>query len=253
MTDEIVDDLADLSLVHIDGLKILGNGELGGQSGPMHGELGPVLEKRRKLDGFLDGRAAAGKGQKFAGQFACAHRSFLGFLQCAAHGLGGTITQVRQGDVAENHRQDVVEIMGDAAGEQADRFELAGFLPFRLGLESFRDVAKDEHRADGLTQVVEDRCGGFRDVALIAVAGDQQGRMVLADDDAGGNGLAQQTGVGLAGLLVEGAIHFGQRAAHRVGLKPASQLFGDGVEEDDATFRIGGDDPVTNGAQGDAE
>jgi len=78
--------------------------------------------------------------------------------------LGGD--HFRQRNIAENAGQNVVEIMGDAAGEQAERFQFAGLVQFNFQLPIFRDVATDEGDADDAAGRVMNRCAAGHDHSL---------------------------------------------------------------------------------------
>ena len=84
----------------------------------------------------------------------------------------------RQGEIAENPLQDVVEVVRDAAREQADGLQLALLQQFRLGFLAGRDVAENDHHTDDVPLPVMDRRGSVRNGALGSIARDQDRRFV---------------------------------------------------------------------------
>ena len=93
--------------------------------------------------------------------FAAVSRSVLGSL--------GLAFIRHEGEVAEDGGEQVVEIVRDAAGGDAERFELLVFAPLFLRMLPLGDVAKDEHDADLLVELVADRRGVCLDEPLAAV------------------------------------------------------------------------------------
>ena len=80
----------------------------------------------RQPDRGADRIAALGEGEQLLGQVPRPQGGPLGLPQVVLD-LGQLPgVEQGQGDVAHDHRQDVVEVVGDAAGEDADRFQLRG-------------------------------------------------------------------------------------------------------------------------------
>ena len=124
--DEVVDHLAHLPLVEIHGGEILGDGELAGEVRAGGREQDRLAQHPGDAADPFDRLAALGEGDELAGQVPGAQRGLGGVVE----GLGGV--RVRPGEeageveVAEDDRQQVVEVVREAAGEHADRLELLG-------------------------------------------------------------------------------------------------------------------------------
>ena len=82
-------------------------------------------------DGLL-----AGKGQQLAGKVRGAAGGLLDFLKIDMNGLGWVQLLHGQLDVAKDHAQHVVEVVGHATRQPADGFHFLGLvkLAFELGL-----------------------------------------------------------------------------------------------------------------------
>ena len=87
----------------------------------------------RRLDDFL-----AAECQELACQAGSAHAGFLNFRDLDSPLVAGR--DVLEQDLAEteNHRQEVVEIVRDAAGEASNRLHFLGLLELRLELNDAR-------------------------------------------------------------------------------------------------------------------
>src|SRR4029079_5949662 len=97
-------------------------------------------------------------------------------LLCERRSLGGCIDrldrafvglfvvldgQIDELEVSDDHRQKVVEVMGNAAGELADCFHLLGLLKLRLSLFSRGDIDNlDNEMMDILVVIANDRYAG---------------------------------------------------------------------------------------------
>jgi hypothetical protein len=88
----------------------------------------------------------AGEGEQLAGQLGAA-------LGCAlygvdqARGVNGTArTALQQIDIAENDGQQIVEVVGDTAGQLANSLQTLRLLQHRLGLLTFADFGFERAR-----------------------------------------------------------------------------------------------------------
>ena len=104
------------------------------------------LTRRERFDHLRLQRLAAGEGEQLAGQLGGA----LGAVKMAFFSRGSARASLghrraEQLEVAADHLQQVVEVVGDAAGELADRLHPLGFAQPLLGADPVGDVA---HRAD---------------------------------------------------------------------------------------------------------
>ena len=125
-----------------------------------HGQVARRLQQLRDSAKSFDRRTAFGEGEELAGHLLGAQAGLLRFVEPLLHRpLGGD--HFRQRNIAENAGQNVVEIMGDAAGEQAERFQFAGLVQFDFQLPILRDVATDERDSgDAAGRVMDRRAAG---------------------------------------------------------------------------------------------
>ena len=124
------------------------------------------------------------------GEVSCAVAGELGFLEAAGE-LGAVLRVfLREGEVAEDGGEDVVEIVGDAAGEYADGFEFVGALHLLFEAVALGDIAQDEDGAGDFSGGVFDRG---------AAAFDEEGA-VGAEGEPGVSG-KRQRGAGVEDFL----------------------------------------------------
>ena len=181
-------------------------------------QLGRFFQQRVQclLDPHL--RLLPAEGDDLVHQVAAALTGLLDLRQPGGGRVAGIQRLLGQRPVAQDHRQDVVEVMRDAAGQRADGFHLLRLqqLAFQchppgLGLLALGDVGDHRQPPVALARLVEDRAGGQR--------GPQVGA-VLAPE-------AQVRVPGVAGVGQRLA-HRGHRQAagvvHEVGPRPAQHL-----------------------------
>ena len=77
----------------------------------------------------------------------------------------------REGGVAEDSRQKIVEVVSDAASQHAQAFELMAVPQVLLELPAFGDVAGHVRCADDAAGRVADRGNGERDIDETAAGG----------------------------------------------------------------------------------
>ncbi len=98
---------------------------------------------RFEIDRFQRDRRSTGKAKELAGQF----RSALGgFFTIAEQFLDGSSTEesiIRQRQIAEDNRQQIVEIVCHSAREPADCLHFAGLTNLFFQTPPARDVAPD--------------------------------------------------------------------------------------------------------------
>ena len=116
-----------------------------------------------------------------------------------------------------------------------------------------RHIAEHEHHADDTAIKVADGRGAVGDGPLRAVARNQHGVVRQTVDLAGGQHVVHGDDGGLARLLVDDIENFAHRPALRLGVRPAGEFLGDGVEPGDAPLRVGGQHGVADGLERDGE
>ena len=143
--------------------------------------------------------------------------------------------------------EEVVEIVGDAAGEDAEAFELLAFLelPVELGALFLIAVAVGEVAADGLAAyglaVLKLRPRADLDGDAAAVAGEEielEDGAVFTDEAGGGKG-----GLAGVGAFVAGEDD-GDVGAGDLGSLPAEEALSGWVEGGDFSREIVGEDEV---------
>jgi len=165
---------------------------------------------------------------------------------------------------------DVVLAAGEADGDGGLHEE--GLEPFALGLglaEGIElageelgvlvllavaggDIAEDDDGAEGVALGVGDGGEGVLDGELGAALGEEEGLAAeldgpgLVGDEAGGV-------EGLAGGGIDETQDAWEGLADGLGLTPAGEVGGDGVDEADEAVGAGGEDGVADAAQGDGE
>ena len=81
----------------------------------------------------------------------------LGFIKYIFDVARTIQVQLCQRDVAQDCGQDIIEVVGDSAGEQPDRFHFRGALDLLFQSQALRDVAKNQHRPNHATGGILDR------------------------------------------------------------------------------------------------
>ena len=214
---EVHDDLVHLGRVGLDVREVLGEDredlDVGGQGAAE--ELDRFLQDGREQDGPAFGLDLAAEGQELLDEVLGARAGADDVLEEAVDGVGGI--ELGHGEVreAQDRGEQVVEVVGDAGGERADRFHLLGLADLALELGALGDVARDADDADdGAGRVAQRHLG--RDGADELAVGARQRLVNVAERDAGfddGAVLAaelarlvggEEVEVGLARDLVEG-------------------------------------------------
>ena len=173
------------------------------------------------------------------------------FRQVLAQGLIGTGIHLPKRNVAQDGRENVVEIMSYPAGEHAKRLELAGFDELFLHLPLLGDVAESQHQADYVALAVLYRSRVVADGSLSAVPGDQM--VGEADCPALIEYFFHRAVASLASLFVKQQKDIVQAFARSVSLGPASELFRDIVDQNYPALPVGGNCAVADGPKGDCE
>ncbi len=137
--DEVHQDLLHLGGVGADGGKRFREAEA--EAGFFaDGELeegGGVFDQGAKVDAFEDEAALAGVGEHLFAEVGGAEGGGFGLVELAV-GVGALFEgHAGEGEVAEDAGEEVVEVVGDAAGEDAEAFEFLGFLEAAFKFATF--------------------------------------------------------------------------------------------------------------------
>lgn len=122
--------------------------------------------------GAFDGGSATGEGEKLLGEVAGANGGLFGFGDeggCTGVGMGEEFPD--HGKVAEDGGEDVVEVVGDAPGKQAEGFELLGFDLFFLDLALAGEIFDDADSSGRLTARVDEGRGMDAEVKGVGEGG----------------------------------------------------------------------------------
>ncbi len=146
-------------------------------------------------------------------------------------------------------RDDAVEVLrgDDVVGGLDDGGEL---LVQQLRPPLLGDVAEDEDDARDPALIVLDGGRTVVDRAFPPVAADEHGVVGEADGLAGGQDLLDGVLDGPPGQLVDDGEDLGQSLAVGLGVGPAREGLGDGVQEEDTPLVVGGDDGITDAGEG---
>ena len=129
-----------------------------------------VADQRVDLEhGRLQDLLAAER-QQLAGQPGGAIGGLVDLIGVLTTGIGGAEVLEQEIRVAGDGREDVVEVVGNAARQAADRFHLLGLAQLLLELDALRDVAPDAQDADE-PALVELRSRGKLSDAEVAFGG----------------------------------------------------------------------------------
>jgi len=108
---------------------------------------------------FFTGTPPLGEREQLLGEVLGAPRRFFDVREARVDGLGQAAGDLGEGKVADDQREQVGKIMGDAAREQAERLELVRALAFHGAVALVGDVAKHAEDSDRRTRFVADDVG----------------------------------------------------------------------------------------------
>ena len=171
---KVVNDLMNLAGINVGGREIGGEIEFGAHLGPAQRKVGGIADEFDERGGLANGRAAFGKGQKLLRQIAGAQSGFLDEIESGDDFAGQLGRVFDEGKIANNGGKNVVEIVGDAAGQKADRFDAGGFGSFGFELEPVRDILEHENRTDDLALTIAHGGAAGFDQAFLFIARNQQ-------------------------------------------------------------------------------
>ncbi len=183
---QVLDDLGDLVGIGVDrpGGSVGVDGADGIRSAG--GEVGGLADDRLEVDDALHRQSAASESEELLRQPAGALSRGLRVVQYLAEIARQAAVAGREGDVAEDSGEQVVEVVSDASGQHRQRLE-----PLRLRerfgrADAVADVLADRHRA-GRTAILVDQRGveplaGDSEVVLGAVRGAMEAPSLAADE-----------------------------------------------------------------------
>ena len=116
-------------------------------------QVGHAADQLAAVDALGQQRLGPGEGQQAAGQRGGAGRALHRIVE-VHHDLAARAVEAAQGkvDAADDHRQHIVEVVGDAAGQLADRLHLLDLA--KLGFGRLALVGLGLERLVGLPQLL---------------------------------------------------------------------------------------------------
>src|SRR3954464_400647 len=122
------------------------------------GEADRVLNQFAYRRGLLNRRAAAGKGEELLREIAGPHRSVLGVIETGAHLVVRRQEEGREGNIADDRGEEVIEVVSNSTGEQAELFQRLGFASLGFIALTFGDVAENkDHAGDFILGIADGR------------------------------------------------------------------------------------------------
>jgi hypothetical protein len=141
--DEVLDDLADLTSVGVGCPQLRIEIEVALDGCAVESEPGHFDDQVGDIGGGEDWLATSGERQQLLSQGS-------GPLGCqpslikAGRTAGGIVVDLHDREIANNDCEDVIEVMGNAAGEETDRLELGGAIKLSGDALLLSDIANDD-------------------------------------------------------------------------------------------------------------
>ena len=161
--DQVRHHLADLARIDFRRPQIGAEQELASAVRAAQREADRVLDEFADRRGLLNRRAAAGEGQELLRQITRAQRGVLRVVQPRRHLVVRREEQGSEGDVSDDRGEQVVEIVRNPAGEQAELFQGLGFASLGFVALTLGDVAENQHHAGDFIFAVANRGGDLLD------------------------------------------------------------------------------------------
>ena len=121
---EVLDHLAKLPCVCLNQPEVVSQNKLTLGSRTVDGEAGRFLQQTTDLDNFLDRLTTTGKSEQLPGQVGGSCQGIFTRGKPCGCLMPFPYLHTGEGDVADDNGEDVIEVMGDAAGQNAQGFEL---------------------------------------------------------------------------------------------------------------------------------
>ena len=138
-------------------------------------KAGALFEDGRKRHGLLERHAASRKRQELPGQLPRPPAGALGLIERPRVSITSGGARPRDRDVAHHRHQDVVEVVRNAAGEQAERRDAVCVGAFFTHLQRLGDISKcHDHPNRAAVRVSQGR-GDLFNGTFAQVTGDEDG------------------------------------------------------------------------------
>ncbi len=224
--DEVLEDLKNLSAIDADGLDVFGDLEGDFGVGAGGGDLDGVGEDVFRGDDALGAGAAFGEHQELFRETLGGEAGFFGVVE------GGVVAVVfGERDAAEDGGEKIVEVVGDAAGEETEGFEAVGFDELLGGEGHLGGVAENDDDAARFAGGIVGGAGGPDDRACLVCGYVGRGG---SGREQGVFGEQRKRAVGgqrAVARIVGGAARFAADEAEDVAERLVGELFGREMEK----------------------
>ena len=132
-------------------------------------DLGGVADCVGEVELLDEEAAAAGIGEHLAGEVRGAFGGILDFADESELRVAGGQQLGEEAGIAEHAGEDVVEVMRDAAGENAEALEFLGFAQPGLGLAALGDVGGGAEPAGDVSLGIAQGDGAGKEPPVLAV------------------------------------------------------------------------------------
>ncbi len=152
----------DLLRVDLGRPQIVRQGQLAAGLGAAEDERDRLADQVGHRMGAGLGRRAGGEGEQLVGQTAGPQHRLFGLGERLGHARRQAVVGLEQRQVAEQDGEQVVEVVGDAAGQKGQRLEPGGAVLLGLEAAPLADVAHHHHEtleAAGFGGVEKRRAG----------------------------------------------------------------------------------------------
>jgi hypothetical protein len=139
----VAEHLRDLPLVRLDPPQIRGQVQVGADLRAGEREAGGLARQTGNRQHAFHRRTAFCESEELGREAASARHGLLRLAQWLSQGFACLTPLADKRDVPEDGAQQVVEVVGDAAGEQPERIDALRPQQFLLGTAALRDVAAD--------------------------------------------------------------------------------------------------------------
>ena len=158
--------------------------------------------------------------------------------------------------VGQNARKDVVEVVGDATGQQAKTFHplhlhqlTLQILVGRCGCTLRGYVLNNHHRAPAVAERINQGGDAIGNLPQFSVTRDQHAAIREGINLALCQYRRHEIAKGCAAIRGVDDANVGDRATNGITLRPAGEILGGGVEERDLASRVGDDHALGDAAQ----
>lgn len=242
----IGNDLGELAGISLHRPEVRREEQIASQARAGHRAVDRIAEELRQIRRLFDGRAALGKSEQLAGEFLGALGGLARRGETLADDRGDFASAERERNVPEDRGQDVIEVVCDTTGDEAQGFELLGFLPLLVCALPLSHVAHDDDGAEFAAGAVANGRAARLDDAFLGVAGNQEVQGPGGSALAIGDDVLEKVLRTAPRARIHEVEHLMDEPARGVFVDPAGEALGHGVEHHDAPVVIERDTSVAD-------